>query len=117
MKRRLIPVLAPDSLAIMPTKQLLGRLLSLQQCEKTAALSDRILGEATASEGILFKNTVEWQRAYADLKAVLATREHVPTAAERAKARQQRGTRKSNKRAGRPRPSAPHHERWADSRL
>jgi len=91
MKRRLIPVLAPESLASMPTKQLLGRLLSLQQCEGSAALSDRIPGEAPASEGILYKDTAEWQKAYADVKAVLATREHAPSAAERSKRRQERG--------------------------
>ena len=117
----MIPVLAPEILAGMPTKQLLGRLRSLLQCEESAALSDRPPEEAAASEGILFKNTAEWQRAHADLKAVLAKREHVPSAAERAHARHQRATRKSNKRgggaggmarisrAGRRRPAAPHH--------
>jgi len=107
----------------MPTKQLLGRLLSLQQCEESAILSDRTPGEGAPREGIVFKNTADWRKAYADLKEVLATREHVPSAAERAKARQQRATRKSNKRAGgdggtallrhagRPKPAAPHHER------
>ena len=99
MKRRLIPVLAPEALASMPTKQLLGRLHSLQRCEESAALSDRTPEEVAASEGILFKGTTEWQRAYDDLKTVLATREHVPSAAERAQARQQRATRKSNKNA------------------
>jgi hypothetical protein len=125
MKRRLIPVLAAKSLTSMQTKQLLGRLHSLQQCEESAALSDRTPEEIAVSEGILFKNTAEWQGAYADLKAVLATREHVPSAAERANARQQR-VKKSNKRAGgdggaprlrpagRPQPAAPHHERWSE---
>ena len=71
----MIPVLAPEILAGMPTKQLLGRLRSLLQCEESAALSDRTPEEAAASEGILFKNTAEWQRAHADLKAVLAKRD------------------------------------------
>src|SRR5262245_20693991 len=100
MKRRLIPVLAPKALASMPTKHLLGRLRSLQQCEDSAALSDRSPEEVAASEGILFKNTAEWQTAYADLKAVLALREHVAPAAKRAAARRQRTEKKSNKRAG-----------------
>ena len=107
----------------MPTKQLLGRLRSLQQCEESAALSDLTPEEVPANEDILFKNTAQWQRAYSGLKAVLATREHIPSAAERANARQQRVKKKSNKRAGgdggtallrpagRPRPAAPHHER------
>jgi hypothetical protein len=84
----------------MPTKQLLGRLHSLQQCERLAALSDRTPEEIAISEGILFKNTAEWQKAHADLKAVLATQEHVPSAAERAKARQERVKKKSNKSVG-----------------
>ena len=123
MKRRLIPFLALEILAGMPTKQLLGRLHSLQRCEESAAHSDRTPEEIAASESILFKDTAEWQRAYADLKAALATREHVPSAAERAQARQQRATRKSNKRVagnggipplsliGRSCPAAPDHDR------
>ena len=100
MKRYPIPVLAPEALVDMQTKQLLGRLRSLHQCEESAVLSDRPPEEVAASEGILFKNTIEWQRAYTDLKTVLATREHAPTAAERAIARQQRTQKRSNKRAG-----------------
>ena len=123
MKRRLIPPLTPEDLASMPTKQLLGRLRSLQRCEESAALSDRTPEDIAASEGILFNGSAEWQRAYADLKAVLATREHVPSAAERVQARHQRATRKSNKRAagkggipsvlhtGHARPALPDHER------
>ncbi len=107
----------------MPTKQLLGRLRSLQRCEESAALSDRTPEEIAVSENILFKGTAEWQRAYADLKAVLTTREHVRSAAERAQARQQRATKKSNKRGpgkggtpsllhvGTPRPARVDHER------
>jgi hypothetical protein len=97
MKRRLIPILPAESLLNMATKQLLGRLHSLQRCEEAAVLSDRTREEISVSEGILFKDSAEWQRAYADLKAVLATREHIPTAAERATARQERAKRKSNK--------------------
>jgi hypothetical protein len=99
MKRRLIPVLATESMTNMPTKQLLGRLLSLQQCEESAALSDRTPGEDEATGGILFKNTAEWQKAYADVKAMLATRKHVPSAAERAKRRQARGQVRSDRKS------------------
>jgi len=81
----------------MPTKQLLGRLHSLQLCEETAVFSDRTHEEIAASKGILFKDNAEWQRAYTELKAVLATREHCPSAAERAKTRLERAKRKSNK--------------------
>jgi hypothetical protein len=121
MKRGVIPVLARETLTNMPTKQSLGRLRSLHRCEESAALSDWTPEEVATCEGILFKNTAEWQRAYTDLKVVLATRQHVPSAAERARARQQRATGKSNKRvggsagtprlwrAGRSRSAAPHH--------
>ncbi|MDB6064698.1 MAG: hypothetical protein JWR26_906 [Pedosphaera sp.] len=90
MKRRLIPILPPDSLLKMPTKQLLGRLRSLQRCEEAAALSDLTQAEIAASEGILFKDSAQWRKAYDDLKAVLATREHVSSSTERTKNRQQR---------------------------
>jgi len=89
MKRRLIPILPAASLQTMPTKQLLGRLRSLQRCEESAAISDRT-EEVAASDGILFKDSAEWQRAYGDLSAVLAMREHIPSAAERAQTRRER---------------------------
>lgn len=101
MKRRVIPILPPEALLSMPTKHLLGRLNSLQRCEEAAAFSDRNSEEFPVGEEILFKDTPEWQRAYGDLKEVLATREHVPTAAERAKSRLERGKRRSNKMAHR----------------
>lgn len=99
MKRRFIPLLRPEALLKMPTKQLLGRLRALHRCEESSALSDLSAGEI-ASKGILFKNSVEWQVAYDQLKAIIATREHVPSAAERTKKRKERGQlrrdRKSN---------------------
>ena len=125
MKRRVIAILARESLLSMPTKQLLVRLRSLQCCEESAAVSDSAPGDGAAGQGILFKNTPEWRRAHAELKALLATREHVPSAAERAAARHRRAVKKSNKRAGadggtallqrapRQRPAAPHHGRYA----
>ncbi len=97
MKRRLVSNLRPELLLVMPTKQLLGRLRSLQRCEDAATVSDRNPEEVATSEGILFKDRVEWQRAYAELKAVLATREHVSRADACTKSRQKRANRKSNK--------------------
>ena len=98
MNRRLIPNMAPELLVSMPTKQLLGRLHALQRCEESAALSDQT-NDGAPTAGIIFKNTAEWLKAYADLKAVLATREHVPSAAQRAETRKQRVRKKSNKHA------------------
>jgi hypothetical protein len=118
MKRRLIPILAQETLATMPTKQLLGRLRSLHQCEESAALSDRVPEEVATGDGIFFKDSAEWQRAYTELKGILRTREHTPSGAESAQARKL-----SNKRAGggggtarlqrapHQQPAAPHHGR------
>jgi hypothetical protein len=97
MKRRLIPILKSEFLLKMPTKQLLGRLRALHRCEESAPFSDLTAGEIAASNGILFKNSAEWQDAYDQLKAILATREHVPTAAERARNREKRGRSRSGK--------------------
>ena len=83
----------------MPTKQLLGRLQALHECEESSQFSDLTAGEIAASNGILFKNSAEWQMAYENLKTILATREHVPSAAERAKNRSLRGRLKSGRKS------------------
>jgi hypothetical protein len=97
MKRRLIPILNPDFLRKMPTKQLLGRLRALHRCEESAAFSELTAGEIAASTGILFKNTTEWQVAHDQLKVILATREHILTAAERITKRKEGGRPRSRK--------------------
>jgi len=97
MKRHLIPIVTPESLLKMPTKQLLGRLRALQRCEESAALSDLGVEEIAANSGILFKDSTEWRDAYGHLKTVLAQREHIPTAAERTRTRTERGQLKPNR--------------------
>src|SRR5438876_12141704 len=87
MKRRLIPILAPESLLKMPTKQLLGRLRGLHERKQSAAVSDLTTKEIAASQGILFKDSAEWQDAHGDLKAVLAMSEHITSGAEDTKHR------------------------------
>src|SRR5271167_331702 len=99
MKRSLIAILPRESLLKMPTKQLLGRLQALHNCEESAAFSDRTAEEAAASNGILFKDTTEWREAYSHLKAVLTTREHLPKADERAKDRRERGRPRKGRKA------------------
>jgi hypothetical protein len=99
MKRRLIPILAPEFLLKMPTKQLLGRLRALHRCEESAAFSDLTDGEIAANKGILFKKSAEWQDACDHLKAILATREHVPSAAERTRNRKERGRLRSGRKS------------------
>ena len=76
MRRR--PVF-PKSLAeleALSTKQLLGRLKQLHQCEESLALSDRDV--ADDSGRIEFKQSPEWVSAFYDVKQVLSRREHVP---------------------------------------
>jgi len=97
MKRRLIPILKPEFLLKMPTKQLLGRLRALHRCEESAPFPDLTAEEIAASKGILFKNSAEWRDAYDQLKTVLATREHVPSAAERIRNREKQGRSRSGR--------------------
>jgi len=102
MKRRLIPVLPKDSLLSMPTKQLMGRLHSLQRCEEAEAIADRIRMEIAAAKGILFKDSPQWRKAHNELKSVLATREHMPSAAERVEIRRQRARPRTEKKRNKP---------------
>ena len=58
--------------------------------------------EVAAAQGILFKEEPAWQDAYAAVKAVLSTREHLPGPAERRQMRQERAKRsRSSQRIGR----------------
>ena len=75
--RRAVAVLERTSLDALTTKQLLARLARLRFCEEEADISDLTPDEIALARGILFKRTPEWRTAYADLKEVLATREHV----------------------------------------
>lgn len=75
--RRAVAIRDRADLASLSTKQLLGRLARLRFCEESAELSDLTPQEIGLSRGILFKRTPEWRAAYADLKEILATREHV----------------------------------------
>jgi hypothetical protein len=61
-----------------PTGALLARLKRLQWCEENPLGSDLSDEEITsASHLILFKSDEAWRAAYAELKDVLANREHV----------------------------------------
>jgi len=77
---RLVQPVALDGLRRMPTKALLARLARLRFCEQSLDTSDTAPEEAQAVDGILFKDTAEWGRAFDELKMVLAEREHVPRA-------------------------------------
>ncbi len=85
-RRRNLPVVERAELKRLPTKVLLARLQLLRECEDEPAATDLEPDELAAVEaagGISFKCEPQWRAAYEDLKAVLATREHVPRPAER----------------------------------
>lgn len=96
MKRdEILPLSLPD-LEAMPTKRLLARLKRLQECEESAASSDRDADRDR--EGIEFKQTEAWQEAHRLLKQILAGREHLPKGPERREARKARANRAKPKR-------------------
>ena len=80
MRRRPIFPKSRAELEALSTKQLLGRLKQLQQCEEALALSDRDV--ADDSGRIEFKQSSEWISAFRDVKQVLSRREHVPKKSE-----------------------------------
>jgi hypothetical protein len=95
MKRRTgvgrsVPVVAREDLRGMPTKALLARLARLRFCEQSLDASDMTPEEAQTANGILFKDSIEWKRAFDELKLVLAEREHVPRPHEKRAARARR---------------------------
>lgn len=79
MKRRPLFILPKAALEAMPTRQLLARLRALQRCEESPLLSDRSPEEwqALPDNPIFFKASPVWKLAYAEVKAILAGREHV----------------------------------------
>ena len=80
MRRRHIFPKSLTELEALSTKQLLGRLKQLHQCEESLALSDRDV--ADNSGRIEFKQSPEWISAFRDVKQVLSRREHVPKKSE-----------------------------------
>jgi hypothetical protein len=75
MKRKPIFPKSLIELEALSTKQLLGRLKQLQQCEESLALSDRDV--ANDSGRIEFKQSQEGISAFNDVKQVLSHREHI----------------------------------------
>jgi hypothetical protein len=75
---RALRIMSRQELDALPTGALLARLKRLRWCEDSrdwSDLSDEKV--ASASHLILFKTDPAWRSAYAELKAVLATREHL----------------------------------------
>lgn len=80
MKRRIEVVLLPE-LEAMHTGSLMNRRNALLGCEESMEVSDKDLPDDESS--IEFKNSAQWQKAYNDVKRVLATRENIMSKFER----------------------------------
>ena len=69
-----------EELARLHTGSLLSRLQKLRSLDEDFARGDWSAEEKRAAEGaglILFKDSELWRTAYADVKTVLASREHL----------------------------------------
>jgi hypothetical protein len=88
-----VPVISREQLEALPTRAVLGRLERLRRCELSPGDSDLSAEELAHVAPIRFKSTPEWRTAVDDAKAVLATRENLPSGPERTAARKARGTR------------------------
>ena len=74
---RALPRIGRGELEGLPTGALLARFKRLRWCEESRDRSDMSDEElASASGMILFKEDDAWRSAYADLKEILAGREH-----------------------------------------
>lgn len=79
-KRKLPKVIPIEVLQKKGTKELLGYLKRLQQCEDSFELSDIAPDsnpDLTDNQTIYFKKTPKWQEAYRIVKSILDTREHI----------------------------------------
>ncbi len=75
--KRALPNIERSQLDELPTGALLARLKRLRWCEESRECSDMSDEEVSSASGmILFKDDHAWRSAYADVKDVLAGREH-----------------------------------------
>lgn len=79
-----------DQLLTLHTGTLMKRRDELLKCDESLEMSDSQPTEQIPPGLIQYKNTKEWQEAYADIKEILSTREHVPNKKERKILRQQK---------------------------
>ncbi len=90
---RTIPIVSREELEQLSTKALLGRLARLRSLEDAPDGSTWTADEIAAATGIAFKQTLDWQHAYNDVKAMLGLRENVPSGADRRQSRHARAAR------------------------
>lgn len=77
-KKRKPQVFSIDELESKSTKELLGYLKKLQQCEESFEMSDLLENPDLSDDfTIYFKQTSKWQAAYSDVKRILSEREHI----------------------------------------
>jgi len=75
--KRALPWIERSELEDLPTGALLARLKRLRWCEESHDRSDMSDEEVASAAGmILFKEDDAWRSAYADVKEILAGREH-----------------------------------------
>lgn len=95
-------IVSPHELSKMETRQLLSRRNALLRLEDSFDEDEWGPQDIAVPDAIFFKRTPEWRKARAELRAVLQTREHVPTGDERKKKRLARAKRnKSSERRSR----------------
>ena len=80
MKRKPIFPIPLIELEALSTKQLLGRLRRLHECEESLALYHRDVADDSGCNE--FKHSPKWVSAFRDVKQVLSRREHVPRKSE-----------------------------------
>ena len=90
LRKRGVTRIDPGELVSWNTAQLIGRLDKLRRCIDSLGATEYTASDVSTIDLILFKDTPAWSSAYADLKAILATREHLPGKAERTQARKDR---------------------------
>ncbi len=80
-----VKFLSKEELENMHTGSLMKRRKELLSCEESIELSDisSDLEKQSTIDLIEFKNTIEWEKAYSDVKNILSTRENLPSREER----------------------------------
>ena len=77
-KKRKPKVRSLEDLQSKGTKELLGYLKRLHQCEESFELSDLYENpDLTDDMTIYFKDTAKWKEAYRKVKGILDKREHI----------------------------------------
>jgi hypothetical protein len=77
-KRKTPYVIDKELLNKKGTKELLGYLKRLHQCEDSFEGSDMYINDdLTDDKTIYFKETEKWKTAYSNVKSILISREHI----------------------------------------